>query len=677
MNFKSLFLPACLALAVSAFAAEPPPVPATLDALLKVLATPAGEGSPGEDALQSLAAAASKPGAGSARAAFAQTLCATASNAKLSFYVRSLVLRQLAVVGGAESVETLTGLMSDSDPQIRECARQTLERNPDAKAGNALRAALEKGGDVRWEIGLLNSLGMRRDEAAVSIISPRITKPGTALAARAALGKIATPAAVAILEKDFPASAEALAEAAHRLAQKGENAKAASLAAKVYAANVPVRLCAAALGTLAATGPEQAKGAIPSALASDDSVLQAAAVSAAFQVYGARGACETLHPKVAGMKTGARLAFLRLADPSAEADALALLTDPNPDIQAGAATALGRIGSAASVPALLKLAGLPGTPVGAALSVINGPGAAEAIRKVAADKKEDPKVRALVITVIGWRADKAAAPELVSYAAEADPAISRAACTALKSVGSDAELMPMLGLVIGGKVVNAASAVRGIAARSSARRQCVPKILAIGSGAKGAALVPMLDALSLVGGSDALQSVVGYTKASEPEVVEGAVRALCRWPELDAVAPLLTIGGDSKFPEPLRITALRSIERIVLSALDDSPQSRVDAALGLWKTATRDEEKGLALSTIAAIPNRVAATAMLPLITDARLKSVACVASLNLADALLGKSDRGSAKKLAAAVVKAQPEEAAAKRANGILTRIEIMEKNR
>ena len=673
MNSKYFLFPLVLAVVNGAFAADPPPISvSSLGELLPMLSAPDKQGSQVEDALQKLAAHAARAGADAERIAFAKTLCNVATDTKLPIYVRRLVLQQLTVVAGAESIQPLSALLTDSDAKIREYARMDLERNPDPKSVDVLRETLKKGGDARWEIGLMNSLGMRHDAASVPLIAARVGKPETGSAALASLGKIATPEAVEVLEKALPASAQPLVEAAGVLAKKGLNPRAAAIAAKVYAAKVSIQMRAAALSTLAVADGNQAKSLISGALASDNPAMQAVAVSAAFKALGNQGACVALNPQLAQLKPAAKLAFGRLAGPLAEPAVLALLNDPDPEVQEGTAAALGRIGSAASVPALLNLAASApreNTPAGAALSVIHGPGADQAIRKAAADTKGDVKSRVLAIAVLGWRADKTAAPELVRYAAETDAAVSRAACLALKNVGSEAELMPMLKLVSSGKVPNAATAVRSIAARSSARQQCVPSVLALGKGVSGKALIPMFDALSLIGGSEALQAVVGYTQSTDAEVVEGAVNAMCNWPELDGVAALLKVGVDPKLPEKLRITALRSTERIIRSAEDDSPQSRIDAAVGLLKAATREEEKGLALSVIASIPDRTGAQVLLPLLKDDNLKALACRASLNLADTLMSK-DRGTAKKLANAVLTAKAEETIATRAQKILDKI-------
>ncbi len=672
---KSVPFSALIALAISAFAADPSPKPApTLESLIPQLAAPLGKDTfQRQNELEKLAANAGRPGAGGERAQMAEALCSAAADTKLPYRVRSLLLSQVMRIGGAESVDPLAKLLADADPNIRETVRRALENNPSAKAGAVLRDELKKGGDLRWQIGLINSLGRRRDSDAVEAIIEKLAKPETAFAATEALGEIATPAAITALQQAFPANAaagSALIMAAQRLHAEGKNAEAAAICSGIYSAPAAPSLRAAALDVLATTDADQARKLIPAALASDEVRLQTAAFSAALALSGTAGVTAELAPQLAQLKTPVKLAALRVMNASAEDQIIALANDPDPDVRDAAITALGRVGSAASVPVLLRIANNTArelTPVGAALSTVNGPGAEEAIQKAAASG--DPKSRAFAITVLGWRASKSAAPTLVKYAAEANPAISRAACNALRSAGSEAEMMPMIQLVMGGKVPNAASAVRGISARMSNRKDVAVPVINMAKASTGKERIRTFEILSLVGGSEALQTLVGYTRSADPEVSAGAVSALCKWPEFDGVDALLAIGADPKVPEPRRILALHAVEGIILSAIDESPARRVDAALRLLKTATRDEEKGLALSVLASIPNRAAAKALLPLIADARLKELACIASLNLADALANKRDNTSARNLALAVQKAAPAEALSKRAQEILVR--------
>ena len=75
--------------------------------------------------------------------------------------------RKLTIVGTAASVPALAGLLGDKDHS--HMARYALERIPAPEAGQALREALARlSGNLK--IGVISSLGLRRDAAAVSAL---------------------------------------------------------------------------------------------------------------------------------------------------------------------------------------------------------------------------------------------------------------------------------------------------------------------------------------------------------------------------------------------------------------------------------------------------------------------------------------------------------------------------
>ena len=374
------------------------------------------------------------------------------------------------------------------------------------------------------------------------------------------------------------------------------------------------------------------------------------------------------------LHSAARIALLQCVEASDEKAVHALPEDSDEGVQKAWIQALGRIGSVASVPVLLKLPGAAsgeGSPVAAALSAINGPGVDEALRQAAA--QGDSKARALAISVLGWRGTKAAASELVRLAGEPLPIISRAACLALKSIGTDAELPALLDLLFTGKVPNVGSAIRGIASRSLDRGPAVAKVIAKVRQSTGPELVHALEALSIFGSNEALKTVVEYTHSPQPEISAGAVQALSNWPDFEAVAPLLAVGADPKLPERLRVIALRATEGMILGAppTEISSKQQVDAAVSLLHVATRKEEKELAISMLGSIPNRAGADTLLSLLPDGTLKGLAAQACLNLAEKLIEKQDRSSAKKLAQAVQKTNPEPALAQRTLALLKKSE------
>ncbi|MCX7008072.1 MAG: hypothetical protein NTY53_12635, partial [Kiritimatiellaeota bacterium] len=104
---------------------------------------------------------------------------------------RVFACQQLTLVGGAAEVPALAALLNQ--PEQTDFARLALQAIPAPEAGAALRAALDKlmGKPL---IGVINSLGQRRDEQSVPALAKLCGQSDVAVhtAARLALGKIGT-----------------------------------------------------------------------------------------------------------------------------------------------------------------------------------------------------------------------------------------------------------------------------------------------------------------------------------------------------------------------------------------------------------------------------------------------------------------------------------------------------
>ena len=117
---------------------------------------------------------------------------------------KQFVCRELSIIGTEQSVPTLAKMLADEETS--DMARYALERIPGSAVDEALRGSLRKAkGNVK--VGIINSLGQRRDKGAVRNLSRLLGRPNqeTAIAAAAALGQIADSQA-----------AEALAEAKNK-----------------------------------------------------------------------------------------------------------------------------------------------------------------------------------------------------------------------------------------------------------------------------------------------------------------------------------------------------------------------------------------------------------------------------------------------------------------------------
>lgn len=609
------------------------------DLIPKLAAADVGSRYDAQMQLQAIAANTSKPGNDADRAALGTVLAAKAGDAAVPQPARVWIVRQLEYMGRGEAVAALTALLSGPDAELRECARRALEKNPDAKATDSLRAELQKGGDARWKIGLMRSLSEKRDAASVALIVPALNDAALSRAAAKALGQIATPEAVAALWGAFgkvDAAAESLVCAANR-----DAAQAAAIGQKLYATSNESAVRAAGLAIVAKVDPGAAAKLIDDALASNDVRLQKAAVDVA--------PAEKIAAALPNMPAPAKVFALRVVE--VEPAAVECAADKDEAVRVAALEALGRIGTAAGVPALLKAAanGSEAEKTAAATSLgrIKGYGAGDAILKQAAQGE----ARVVAITALAARATKAALPALGQYAGEPDAAVSKAALQTIAKIGGDESLDGLVTLVQAGKP-GAKEALQTVANRSTDKSGVGQKLAAQARNARGAQLVAILDVMSLVGGASSLQEVVTFAGSSDAEVKDGAIRALCGWREWPAVKPLLAVASTAGAKQVHQVLAIQAVSRLVKSEEDEPAQLRVEAALAALNAAGRPQEKTQAISALAAIKDRKAADALIKLLADPAVKMDAAHAALNLADALR-KPDRGSAKRLAEAVQKA------------------------
>jgi hypothetical protein len=114
---------------------------------------------------------------------------------------KQFVCRELSIIGTEQSVPVLAGMLADEETS--DMARYALERIPGSAVDDALRGAVRKArGDAR--IGIINSLGQRRDAKSVRMLSRalgRVKQEEVAIAAAAALGQIANANATEALKE--------------------------------------------------------------------------------------------------------------------------------------------------------------------------------------------------------------------------------------------------------------------------------------------------------------------------------------------------------------------------------------------------------------------------------------------------------------------------------------------
>jgi HEAT repeat protein len=175
---------------------------------------------------------------------------------------KDFVCRTLSLIGTAESVPALAKLLGDE--KLSHMARYALERIPAPEAVAAMRDALPKVGGL-VKVGVINSLGVRRDAASTAALAALLgdSDKQIASAAAAALGSIGTTEAAKALagfQDKAPAdlktaAADAYLVCAERLLADGKRTEAVAIYKALSAEGQPRHVRMAAMrGMLSAAG---------------------------------------------------------------------------------------------------------------------------------------------------------------------------------------------------------------------------------------------------------------------------------------------------------------------------------------------------------------------------------------------------------------------------------------
>jgi len=453
---------------------------------------------------------------------------------------RCLLIRQLTIVGSVRSVPVLASWLGDE--QLSDVARLALEPMPEAEAGRALRDALLR---VKGKLldGIIGSVAVRRDEAAVPALAQLARENQAAITA---LGEIGTSSAARALDSLPPSVAVSRA----RLACAARLQSAAMFQALLDDVRQPSFIRAAAL-----VGLNSAPVALKY-LQGDDAALKAAAIrafvtgDAVFQ----RNVVAQLPALTPAAQVAVLVALADLPAVPARADILRTLDATKDDaVRSAALEALVTHGEADDVPMLLKCG---------AVSVL--------------ERMRNPRVN----------------NALVERVKSADPTV-----VALVGKRRIVAALPLLAELVT-KNEAAGDAIAAICGRAEDRPTCAAALLAVRAETP-AAKMAILRLLPRVRTAEALAAVYQATKDSDAQVSEAAVRALADWPEVTAAVPLLEVARTTKEPK-LAVIALRGCTRLA-GGRDAAVTDRLQWFRGILETAQRPDEKRLALAGMAGL----------------------------------------------------------------------------
>ena len=217
---------------------------------------------------------------------------------------------------------------------------------------------------------------------------------------------------------------------------------------------------------------------------------------------------------------------------------------------------------------------------------------------------------------------------------DADPSVRAAAMAALGELAGPEQIPGMVrGILIaekGRQREAAEKAVMFVCQRITDARQQAAPLLAAMDTLNEADRTTILPALGRVGGPSALKVVSAAIAASEPQLHEAGVRALCNWPDASVAAELVELAKSDKHSAD-QIAALRALIRVAPLADGRSDVDKLELLQQALTLCTRDAERNLVLRCAQAIRIPETLRFLLPYLDQPAYAQQACESVVELA----------------------------------------------
>ena len=609
------------------------------------------------------------------QAALARCFAALLTDAETTHAAKVFVCGQLPLVASDAEVPVLAGLLGDA--KLGDAARRALEAIEGDAAGAALRAALAQAKGMA-KIGLVNSLGARRDGRASDAIAPLLRSDDAAMAAAAAraLGEIGTKQSAAALQtaKHGPAIDDGLLRCAERLNEASDADAAGTIYQSLWSSKRPASIRLAALTGLAQTRPAAALPTVLEALRSDNEAVAGTARGLTARMPGPDVTVAVANelPKLSPARQAMLIAALAERGDYAAAPAVTgLLLAKDESVRLAAIRATAELGDATAVVELLAL-GASETgrvQIAARESLARMPGKAVTDMLLSAVGRWSSRpagAREEAIRALVARQAAHATALLVRTAEQREEGLCVAALEALADIGAPDGYAGIVRILAAASAPNVLAAAEKAAVRVGERVEKPEKrtapLLAAMKGAAPANTTAMLRVLGRFGGADALAAVQSRLRSDGETVRDAAVRSLAGWPDTTAADALLRIarGSDSTTH---RVLAIRGLLRLAGTA---EGGERVKLLGKVRKVATTEASKKMLLSALGGAASTEALAMAVAMLDEKAVRSEAALAVVKIARSIAG--DHPAAVKTAAKKLLATTKNPAiVKQANALL----------
>ena len=561
--------------------------------------------------------------------------------------------RELARIGTKDAVAPLAALLSDE--KLSHMARYGLETIPDPSVDKALREAAGKL-QGRMLVGVVGSLGVRRDTKAVKVLTKLLhdSDNDVAQAAARALGSIGTPPAAKALLDALPgvspanqlAFCEGLLRCAEAAAAKGNRKEAMDIYDRLREVKAPHQVRAAALRGAILTRQTDGLPLLSTALHGDDFTLVLAAVRTAQEMPGSQ-VTRLLAGELAALPADRKVVVIQTLAKRGDDAALPALfvaaRGGEKPVRIAAIRALAEIGKPAALPVLVDLLGDADLEIAQAaqesLASLPGKEVDAAIMTMLAEGATPRRLTAMELVV--RRRMVSAIPALLNAAGDTDAKVRTAAVSKLGELAGPAELPRMLDLLAKAKSPEdlevTEQALSAVCLKAVKPDACVTQVETRLAESQPAQKCALLRVLGAVGGTNALRGVRSAVNDPNVEVHAAAIRVLGGWSTADAATDLLEVATAATNPTD-KMICLRGY--LALAGHADLP---TDQRLAMCRQAAslvqKDEEKKLLLAALGGIASIEALDLIMPYMDDSATKAEASTAVVDISDKLLKRSD--------------------------------------
>ncbi|MCK5173306.1 MAG: HEAT repeat domain-containing protein, partial [Planctomycetes bacterium] len=483
--------------------------------------------------------------------------------------------RELRRVGTSKSVGALASLLNDDE--LSHMARYALETMNYPQVDVALRKALAKTTGMP-KIGVIISIGVRRDTLAVGKLTDLLNGPNPeiARAAAGALGRIATrKAAQALADARTVTSGqvrvavnEGLLAASEQLVHGGDRDMTVGFYKELLASDEPLYVRMGAFRGLIFAEPHKADGYLVDALAGANPLMRDMAAQIIAETTGIQ-ATKYYAKALGDLPVGGQVALLRglagRGDRTARGAVAEALDISDSRVKLAAIKTLGSIGSPDDVSKLAWLLASNDADIADAsrvsLTIMQSDGVNAAIASAAADKVTGI-AKARLIEILAERDADQALPIVVDSLKDKDRAVRIAALVALVKLGGEDQTSAVI------EAVKAAddSAERAAAGKtlgaicSRCGEDVLATILNALYGTDTPARIVLLGSLGRIGGPKAIRLILVAMNDPDEQVSGAAVRILSDWPTPEAAEHLFKLAHSQKLTQ--QVLGLRGYIRL-------------------------------------------------------------------------------------------------------------------